>query len=1114
MPSMRLAILLALVATTAYAEERGSLDLTKWEVSRAPHDGPADKPAAGPPRLGFAPGEKSDVVARCAFDLPAPLASRALCVSLERVRWDATVALDGQEIARGAEGDLLLDLPPLAAGTHVVTVRARDLRAASALAKRGGDDDSEGAWAAPVGPAPRLAGVLGAARIVERLPVDVRGVSVREGQLRLELRGRTGEACAVGYVFSGSARTVEVALAKGEAREVAIPWAERALWPRREGVALVVSDRVERRVALAESRIERTGGRLVVNGAPVFLALLEAPPGDAREAIARARFTGANALLTGSRRDDAWFDAVEEAGLLVVVEGDLVRPLSANALEDERLWRALEREWREVVPRLRGRAGVVAWSVARGFLREGAAVSAGARGRLTALGAVVKALDPTRPVVLAEDDGRALGFDVPWSASAGPGFVAVLPPLAAPTSLPERVALAGDPGFLDDAAVIAGLARGRARSVRQARVAGALGADLGAAPGDADLRAALGPVALLDDPAPGGGEAAERPFKRRIRADQEVAFVWTFSLGGKVVATGAGKGTVLDVEVTVPSTASSPALPRFAGEGGRLHVTASAPHGTSSLDLDVVVWPARPPLLDAKDVLLVEGPLGDTGAALLAAGVAWREAPLVAEMLERGATLVIGEGALDEKPARPALLALVERARRIGVGVLVLRQTTPYPEGLAPPLDGFEPRGARDLALRDPLERALAGIEDADLAGWPGLEGALPPPALARPLRADARVLVEGAPLGVSDVVGVVSLEDAASPEILCQVPLAPRAREVPAARALLRALVRAASAPAARAERPLFVRGDPDLVNELEALALVARPWSLEAVEAAAAPVIVVDDAKAPLGDAERAALERAVSAGATLVFRAPDDASLARLGKLAPPGLKVEKAPALPRAGPLASLHAIDLLWAPSPGAFREVASRFDAAPRSAHAEGAVALVAPGALLEHRRGRGRVLLDLVRWREAGAEVRAKRWIAQLLTELGAERREPPVRLPVTSWGGVGREGDHVTFYGNSAASARFVARRAGRYKVALELGGTKALEGYPVARVVCDARNLGEIKLDAAALKTYELEVTIPAGAHTLSVIFTNDVYDPPEDRNMMLRGAVLRLVPPRIY
>lgn len=1090
------ALLFVALAPALRAEERGSLELAKWDPAR---------------RVAFA-ADREEVVARCAFDLPAPLASRSLSLALERVRWDARVALDGTELARGVEGDLLVDLPPLLAGAHVLEVRARDLRAASAVAKRTADDDGEGAWCAPVGPAPRLAGVLGGARVLERLPVDVRALEVRDGALHLGLRGRTGEACDVGFVFSGAPRTARVTLARGEAGSVVLPWPERPLWPARESVAIVVAGTVERRVGIAESRVQLHEGRLLVNGAPTFLSLLDAPPGEAKEAVARAKALGANALLAGSRRDDGWYDAVEEAGLLVLVEGDLVRPASANALEDERLWRALDREWRELVPRLRGRANVVGWSVARGWLREGAALSPVVQGRLASLGALVRSLDPSRPVVLAQDDGRGLGFSVPWSSTPGPGVVALLPPVEAPVSLADRLGLAGDPGFLDAALVSSGHARARARAVRAARVAGALGVDLGASSGDKDLQGALAPVVLQDERAPGGGELAERAFKRRVRASETVAFAWSLTLAASVVASGRGDGPLLDIEATPPAVSERTVF--------QLSVSATSARGAALLEVPVTVWPARLPLLRSPggapvSVSLVEGPLDDTGPALLAAGVMWREAPLLAERLERGSLLVVGEGALDEKPERARILALVERARRIGAGVLVLRQTTPYPDGLAPPLvEGLEPRGARDLALRDRLDATLAGLEASDLSEWPGLEGALPPPALQRPLRADARVLVEADPLGLTDVVGVVSVEDVASPQLHCQVPLAPRVREVPAARALLRALVRAASAPRPRVERPFFVRGDTELEAHLEALALVARPWSLDALEAAPGAVIVLDDAKVPLTEAERAALERAVSAGATLVARVPDDAAIARLGRLAPRGLKVEKAPSLPRAGPLASLHAIDLFWPASPGAFRELSSRFDAAPRAARADESLALVAPGALLEQRRGRGRVVLDLVRWREAPAEPAARRWIGQLLAELGAERREPPVRLPATSWGGVGRNGDHLAFNSNATASARWVARRAGRYKVALELGGSKAVGGFPVARVVCDARNLGEVTLDAGAFKTYELEVTVPAGPHTLSVIFTNDAYEPPEDRNMTLRGAVLRLAPPRIY
>jgi hypothetical protein len=221
-----------------------------------------------------------------------------------------------------------------------------------------------------------------------------------------------------------------------------------------------------------------------------------------------------------------------------------------------------------------------------------------------------------------------------------------------------------------------------------------------------------------------------------------------------------------------------------------------------------------------------------------------------------------------------------------------------------------------------------------------------------------------------------------------------------------------------------------------------------------------------------------------------------------------------ALPTPGELASLRASDLFWPPAPGGFRDFGSRFEAAPRALRADDTVTLVQPGALVERRFGRGRVILDLVRWREAAAIPNARRWIAQLLVELGAERREPPIRLPATTWGGVGREGDHVLFRNNATANARFVARRAGHYLAEVELAGSKCREGYPIARVVCDARYLGDVAVEGPTFRTYTLDVTIPAGAHTLSVSFTNDAYEAPESRNLMLRGVVMKIAPERIY
>ena len=97
------------------------------------------------------------------------------------------------------------------------------------------------------------------------------------------------------------------------------------------------------------------------------------------------------------------------------------------------------------------------------------------------------------------------------------------------------------------------------------------------------------------------------------------------------------------------------------------------------------------------------------------AGVPWVEAPVHPSGLDRESTLVIGEGALDEPHLRPRALALVERARRAGAGVLVMRQSTAFPDGLAPPLEGQEARGAN--AVHGPLGQKATALEREALKG-------------------------------------------------------------------------------------------------------------------------------------------------------------------------------------------------------------------------------------------------------------------------------------------------------------------------------------------------------------------------------------------------------------
>lgn len=1167
---MRLAFSLTLLALVwplapAFADDRLALPLD-WSVGRDPA-----KLAKGPPRLPFAANQE-DVFARGSFEVTASVASRALVLELSRVRWDATVSLDGRVLREHVEGDARLDLGALAAGKHDVLVRARDVRAAAVAGRKATDDDSvEAGWREPVGEAPRLAGVLGPARVSERLPVEVLSVEVacspgREPELVLEVEGARAVEGArsepgpvdLGFVSSGVSplRVASVSLAPGERGRVALPWPEAPRFlphalpggeARRALVDVLVGPTVVRRERLAARTLEVANGRLCLDGAPVPFFVLDAPRGEgeaaARDAIALARATGATVLATRGERDDAWLEAVESAGLLVLWESELAAPTTSYALDDERFWRALRRQVLATAARHRGRPSIVAWGLARSVLAEGAGGLELARARLASLAAEVRAADPTRLALLPGDDGRALGASVGWlpAASAEPGTIALLPPASPPRELARRVALAGREGFLDDARVEPPHARDRARLALEARARGVLGIDLGAAPESeasrAELARALAPFVLVAEP----GRAQElfagarAALGYRLVSDapsKRLSSSWSLAAPGAAALEGAGGEAVSSAPARGRPWAFDVAPPIPDATARRelvLRVEARADGApVASASQTLVVWPARPaPLRLARRVLLADVPGGRTGEALLEAGVPWREAAVSPTELDAHALLVVGEGALDEKATREPTAALVERAKRVGAGVLVLRQTTPLPPGVAPPLDGPEPRGARAVGLAPGaaglLDGGDPGLVESDLARA-GLE--LPPPGLARPQRADARVLLESAPGGVEGACAAIACEDGAAEEIVCQLPLASLARTSPVARATLAALVRAAGEPVLATARPLFTRAEPDVDLGLEALALAPSPLDAAALDLAREPVVFLaaathggQDPKAPalpLTPPELAAIERAVLRGGSLVVEVGSDAALARLGSLVEPGLKVEKTAALPSVpawGPR-ELSALDLLWPPGPGGVRELGSRFDAAPRLGRLDGATALVAPGALLERPLGSGRVILDLVRWRDAANQPAARRYVARVLRHAGAETKEPPVRLPAAAWNGVGKKDGVVQFFSNATATARFQARRAGRYRVTLLLGGTPASGGWPLARVHCDAQNLGEVAVEGPGPARYEREVVLAAGSHQLSVAFGNDAAEAPEDRNLWFEGAVLEPIAPRIY
>ncbi len=168
-----------------------------------------------------------------------------------------------------------------------------------------------------------------------------------------------------------------------------------------------------------------------------------------------------------------------------------------------------------------------------------------------------------------------------------------------------------------------------------------------------------------------------------------------------------------------------------------------------------------------------------------------------------------------------------------------------------------------------------------------------------------------------------------------------------------------------------------------------------------------------------------------------------------------------------------------------------------------------------------GRVVLDGVRWDTAGENLlRGRRYGSALLRNLGASflpPERPPDWVRPDQFRPVGQiphfrqDADQITLAAAGTVEARFECAAAGRYEIFLRGWSVPAAEEYARALVALDGQDLCEIEVRARTGAVFTAAAAdIAAGMHTVSVRFTNDLYRPPEDRNLYLQGVGFRRTP----
>jgi hypothetical protein len=163
---------------------------------------------------------------------------------------------------------------------------------------------------------------------------------------------------------------------------------------------------------------------------------------------------------------------------------------------------------------------------------------------------------------------------------------------------------------------------------------------------------------------------------------------------------------------------------------------------------------------------------------------------------------------------------------------------------------------------------------------------------------------------------------------------------------------------------------------------------------------------------------------------------------------------------------------------------------------------------------GKGMVVVNFLRWdTEENNANKAQRFFAALLTGVGADfRDEFGVAYDITEF----KPMEGLAHYSASAGIARLGSSgwiegqievpTTGDYLLRIEAGGTKAAGEYPQVAVSVDGQEVATVNLTGEGWRYYSVRTRLEAGQHTLRLLFTNDYYKPPEDRNLMLRGLTL--------
>jgi hypothetical protein len=176
---------------------------------------------------------------------------------------------------------------------------------------------------------------------------------------------------------------------------------------------------------------------------------------------------------------------------------------------------------------------------------------------------------------------------------------------------------------------------------------------------------------------------------------------------------------------------------------------------------------------------------------------------------------------------------------------------------------------------------------------------------------------------------------------------------------------------------------------------------------------------------------------------------------------------------------------------------------------------LTQPAALAQIQVGRGTLVVDYVNWDvERPNRGRAFRYASALLTELGADYQQlPGVTFecedftPQPGMAHYSGGGGRANLASSGWIEGEVPCAREGDYIMEIVAGGSEVDKVFPIVDVELDGQKIGTVELRSEGPESYRLPVHFTQGDHKLRLVFTNDEYRPPEDRNLWVDKVFVR-------